>query len=109
MMAKSLNLKVVIIISFLILTLLVGCTGVPIRLKSTADKSMRFLSAEMATHKMFLEPVLVDQFQITDDLWCLTYEIGPDYFFSSRWVKQENEWIKIELQPYVENCAWAQR
>lgn len=68
---------------------------------------MRFLLAEMATHEIFLKPVLVDQQQISENQWCLTYEIGPDYFFSSSWERQDYDWVQIELLPYVENCNWA--
>lgn len=89
------------------LIFLTGCTGIPIRLKSAADQDMRFLLAEMATHEIYLEPVMVDQHQISDQKWCLTYEIGPDYYFSSSWERQAYDWTRSELLPYVENCDWA--
>ena len=104
---KALNFKIIRIITIFSLIILVGCSGVPMRLKSTAERSMKFLVAGMTPHEGFLEPVLVDQNQINENLWCLSYEIGPDYFFSSRWEKQENQWVRTELQPYVENCDWA--
>ena len=104
---NTLNFKIIRFITIFSLITLVGCSGVPMRLKSTADRSMKFLTAEMATHYIFLEPVLVDQNQINENLWCLSYEIGPDYFFSSRWEKQENQWVRTELHPFVENCDWA--
>jgi hypothetical protein len=77
------------------------------RLKSTAERSMKFLVAGMTPHEGFLEPVLVDQHQMAEELWCLTYEIGPDFFFSSRWEKQDYDWMRTELRSYSENCNWA--
>ena len=77
------------------------------RLKSTVERSMKFLVAGMTPHEGFLEPVLVDQHQIAEELWCLTYEIGPDYFFSSRWEKQDYDWMRTELRPFTTNCNWA--
>jgi len=108
---KGLNLtfKTTRFITIFTLISLVGCSGVPIRLKSMADRSMKFLTAEMATHYIFLEPVLVDQQQMAEEKWCLTYEIGPDYFFSSRWEKQDNLWVRTEIQLFIENCDWARR
>jgi len=104
---KALNFKIIRFITIFSLIILVGCAGIPMRLKSTADRSMKFLAARMTPHEGFLEPVLADQYQMAKELWCLTYEIGPDYFFSSQWEKQENQWVRTELQPYVENCDWA--
>ena len=89
------------------LIILVGCSGVPMRLKSTAERSMKFLVAGMTPQEGFLEPVLVDQHQMAEELWCLTYEIDQDYFFSSSWERQEYDWTRSELLPYVENCDWA--
>ena len=104
---KALTFKIIRFITIFSLIILSGCAGVPMSLKSSAERSMKFLTAGMTPHEGFLEPVLVDQHQIMEELWCLTYEIGPDYFFSSRSEKQENQWVRTELQPYVENCDWA--
>jgi len=104
---KALTCKIIRFITIFSIIILVGCTGVPMRLKSTADRSMKFLAVGMTPHDVFLEPVLVDQHQMAEERWCLAYEIGLDFFFSSRWEKQENQWVRTELQPYVENCDWA--
>ncbi len=89
---------------------LVACSGIPLRLKRTADENMRVLNAEMAVaieganHN---KPVLTETYQVTEEKWCLTYELGPDFSFSSLWEKQEKDWVRLELQPYVNNCNWA--
>ena len=104
---KTPTFKTIRFVTIFSLIVLVGCSGVPMRLKSTGERSMKFLVAGMTPLEGFLEPVLVDQHQLAEELWCLAYEIGPDHFFSSKWEKQENQWVRTELQPYVENCDWA--
>lgn len=100
-------MKIIQWIAIISILFLSSCSGIPMRLKSTADQSMKFLVAGMTPLEGFLEPVLVDQHQLAEELWCLAYEIGPDYFFSSKWEKQENQWVRTELQPFVDNCDWA--
>ena len=97
-------LKVFIVISLILLT---ACSGIPLRLKSTADQSMKFLLAEMAIHEIFLEPVHVGQHQFTEEKWCLTYQLGSNFYFSSIWEKQEYDWIRTDLRSYTSNCNWA--
>ena len=92
------------------LIFLVACSGIPIRLNRTADESMRVLNAEMAVAiegNNHLHPVLTDTYQISEEKWCLTYELGPEFSFSSLWEKQEQDWVRLELRPYVDNCNWA--
>ena len=103
-------LKKTHLIFLISLFLLTACSGLPIRLKRTADQSMRFLNAEMvhAIEDMnHDDPILTDTHQIDELNWCLTYELGPDFSFSSLWEKQEQDWVQVELQPYVNNCNWA--
>lgn len=104
---KALTFKIIRFISIFSFITLVGCSGVPMRLKSTAERSMKFLADGMTPHVVYLEPILVDQHQMAEERWCLAYEIGLDFCFSSRWEKQDNQWVRTELQPYVENCDWA--
>ena len=104
---KALNFKIIRIITIFSLIILVGCSGVPMRLKSTAERSMKFLVAGMTPHEGFLEPVLVDQNQINENLWCLSYEIGHLLWFSTLWEKQERDWLRTEIRPFIENCNWA--
>jgi hypothetical protein len=104
---KVMTFKKIRFFTILSLIILVGCSDVPMRLNSTAERSMKFLAAGMTPLEGFLEPVLVDQHQMAEELWCLTYEIGPDYFFSSRWKKQEYDWKRTELRSFTTNCNWA--
>lgn len=87
-----------------------GCSDLPLRLKSTADRSMHFLNAEMATaieSMNYIRPIMTDTHQIQEDLWCLTYILGPEFSFSSLWEKQDQTWIQTEIRPYVIDCNWA--
>ncbi len=96
-----------------ILTLLIilsGCSGLPMRLKNSADQSMRYLNAEMSVAiegSNHSHPLMKDSHQISEEKWCLTYELGPEFRFSSLWEKQGQDWVQIELRPYVDNCNWA--
>ncbi len=98
------------ILAIAALVSLTGCSGLPMRLSSTADQSMRFLNAEMSTaleSMNYIHPLMTDTHQITEEKWCLTYELGPDFIFSSLWEKQVQDWVQVELLPYVVNCNWA--
>ena len=90
--------------------ILSGCSGLPMRLKSTADQSMLYLSAEISivdeSFKL-MDPLIIDQRQISEDKWCLTYEVGHEFPYSSLWEKHEQNWVRVELRPYEENCRWA--
>lgn len=82
------------------------------RLKSSADRAMEYLNAEMSTAIEgfnHLKPIMTDTHQISEEKWCLTYELGPQFSFSSIWERQDHQWVQIEMQPYVENCNWARR
>lgn len=107
---RFLNMKKIWVAStILILIFLVGCSGLPRKLIRTADKEMSFFIAEN-THiteaGLYLEPLLIDQFQVAEEKWCLTYEIGHLLWFSTLWEKQERDWVQTEIRPYVENCDW---
>ena len=100
-------MKLFILVAALSIFFLSSCSGLPLRLQSAADQSMEYLLAEMATHEIFLEPVIVEQYQITDEQWCLTYQLGLNFYFSSMWEKQDYNWIRTELRSYTANCNWA--
>jgi hypothetical protein len=98
------------ILTIAMLIFVTGCSGLPMRLKSTADQSMHFLNAEMSTAIEgfnHIHPLLKDNHQISEEKWCLTYELGPEFSFSSLWEKQVQDWVQVELRPYVENWDWA--
>ena len=98
------------LLTIAILIILSGCSGLPMRLKSTADQSMSFLNAEMSTALESMNynyPIITDTHQISEHKWCLTYELGPEFSFSSLWEKQAQAWVQVELRPYVVNCNWA--
>lgn len=87
-----------------------GCSGMPMRLKSTSYQAMHFLNAEMSTaieSMNYIKPIMTDAHQIHEDKWCLTYKLGPEFSFSSMWEKQEQTWIQTEIRPYVDDCNWA--
>ncbi|MDO9086051.1 MAG: hypothetical protein Q7U53_07590 [Anaerolineaceae bacterium] len=100
-------MKIVKWIAILSIFFLSSCSRIPMRLNSTADQSMNFLMAEMVTHEVFLKPVMTDQYQIAEGQWCLTYQFGSNFYFSSMWEKQEYDWVRSELRPYIANCNWA--
>ena len=94
------------------LILISGCTGLPLRLKGTADQSMFLLNQEMdsAIESMnYHLPRMTAAYQIGENQWCLIYELGPEFYFSSLWEKQVQDWKQIEIRPYVDNCDWAHR
>ncbi|MBE0685505.1 MAG: hypothetical protein IH585_05850 [Anaerolineaceae bacterium] len=103
-------MKKVLVIIITGLTFLSGCTGMPMRLKSTADQAMHFLNAEMSTaieSMNHFRPIMTDAHQVHENKWCLTYELGPEFSFSSMWEKLEQTWIQTEIRPYVDDCNWA--
>ena len=92
--------------------LLTSCTGLPVRLQTAANQSMEYLNAEMSTAIEgfnHYKPILTDRHQLSEVQWCLTYELGPLFSFSSLWQKVEQDWIQTELRPYEGNCNWARR
>lgn len=97
----------------LILTLLflVGCSsGPPRKLVKTAENKMLVFMAQnsnITEANMYLKALLIDQKQLSEEKWCLTYEIGDLLWFSTIWEKQERDWVQTEIQPYVDNCNWA--
>lgn len=101
------GLKTINWVAILSIFFLSSCSGIPMRLKSTADQSMNFLMAEMATHELFLQPVKTEQYQIAEEQWCLIYQFGSNFYFSSMWEKQDYDWVRTELRSYVANCNWA--
>jgi hypothetical protein len=89
---------------------LTACSEIPVRLKRTADRSTYILNHEMEDaigHRNYEDPIFTDSCQLSEERWCLTYKLGPEFSFSSLWEKQEQEWVQIELKPYVDNCNWA--
>jgi hypothetical protein len=79
------------------------------RLQKSADRAMAFLNAEMSTaieSQNYIKPILIDQHQLSETKWCLTYELGPQFSFSSMWEREEQEWVQTEMRPYVGNCDW---
>lgn len=89
--------------------ILSSCSGIPYKLKKSADKSIAYFAAEVTAISeapMYFNPLLTDQLQITEEKWCLTYEIGPFLWFSTMWEKQDREWIQTDFKPYTENCNW---
>ena len=102
-------MKKIIFLVLVNLILLSGCSGMPYRLKKTAENYMlRFISenASITEENLYLEPLLVDQFEVSDNQFCLTYEIGHLIRISTLWEKQDREWERIEIQPYTDNCNW---
>lgn len=92
------------------LIFLSACSSLPIRLKSTAEKSMFLLNSELNVtieNLNYIHPIMTDTYQLGEEKWCLTYELGPQFRFSSLWEKQEQDWVQLELRPFVENCNWA--
>ena len=90
--------------------ILSGCSGLPMRLKSTADQSMLYLSAEISiVNESFniMDPLITGMRQISEDKWCLIYEVGHEFPYSSLWEKQGQQWVRVELRPYEETCNWA--
>ncbi|HSM24527.1 MAG TPA: hypothetical protein VK856_06655 [Anaerolineaceae bacterium] len=90
--------------------ILSGCSGPPMKLKKTADRAFKIMSSEMANiteFENYLEPLMVDMYEVSEESWCLTYEIGHLLRFSTLWEKQERDWVQTEIRPYVENCNWA--
>lgn len=92
--------------------LLSNCSGLPLRLKSNADQAMAFLNAEMSTaieSQNYMHPILTDTHQLHETQWCLTYELGPLFSFSSMWERVDQDWVQTEMRPYVDDCNWARR
>ena len=99
--------RIIAIISILFLS---SCSGPPLKLKKTVDRAMKIMSSEMSNiteFENYLEPIMLDTHQVSEDTWCFTYEIGHLLYFSTLWQKQNSEWVKTELLPYEENCNWA--
>jgi hypothetical protein len=99
--------NIVAIIGILFLS---SCSGPPLKLKKTVDRSMKIMSSEMSNiteFENYLEPIMLDSYKVSEDTWCFTYEIGHLLYFSTLWQKQDSEWVKTELRPYEENCNWA--
>ncbi len=89
-----------------------ACSGLPLRLEKTAEKAMLFFMAQntnITEANLYLEPLLIDQLQVTEDKWCLTYEIGHLLWFSTLWEKQVQDWVQTDIRPYTENCNWARQ
>ena len=92
------------------LVVLSGCSDILLKLKKSASQEMlTFMSqkSNITEAKMYLEPILIDQLPVTEDKWCLTYEIGHLLWFSTIWEKQERDWVRTEIRPFIENCNWA--
>ena len=90
--------------------LLSNCSGLPLRLKNNADQAMAILNAEMSTaieSQNYMHPILTDTYQQNETQWCLTYELGPQFSFSTMWERVDQDWVQTEMRPYVENCNWA--
>ncbi|MBE0685506.1 MAG: hypothetical protein IH585_05855 [Anaerolineaceae bacterium] len=103
-------MKKLLIIALLSVVILSGCSDMPLKLKKTASHEMLIFIAQnsnITEDNLYLEPLLIDQFQVTEDKWCLTYEIGHLLCFSTMWEKQERNWVRTEIRPFVENCNWA--
>lgn len=103
-------MKKIIVIACIVLVFLNGCSGVPGKLKKTAHKQMIVFMAQnsnITEANLYDEPFIIDQLQLTEDQWCLTYEIGHLLWFSTLWEKQEKQWIQTEIRPYVDHCNWA--
>lgn len=101
--------KIILILLFSML-ILSSCSGLPYGLKKAADKDLSYFAAEV-THiteaPMFDSPKLTDQLQVTEDKWCLTYEISSFIWVSTLWEKQDRVWVRTDIKPYFENCNWA--
>jgi hypothetical protein len=108
---KGSNMRKLRVIFFVFaLIFLVGCSGPPRKLLKTADYDMLVFMAQnsnITEDNLYIDPLLVDEYQVTEDKWCLTYEIGHLLRFSTMWEKQDREWVQTEIRPYVENCNWA--
>ena len=93
-----------------VVMILSSCSGAPYKLKKTAERDMLIFGAtntQMTEAEMYSEPLLIDQLQITEDKWCMTYEIAPLLRFSTIWDKQERDWVRTDIKPNTENCNWA--
>lgn len=94
-----------------ILVFLAACSGPPMKLKRTSEKAIVLLNAELSNVNEFSQindPTIVDMLQISDTEWCLVHKITNDIFFASLWQKVDSNWEQIALEPYVDNCNWAQ-
>lgn len=103
-------MKKFFLVALTCLVILSGCSDIPLKLKKTASQEMLIFMAQnsnITEDNLYLEPLLIDQFQVTEDKWCLTYEIGHLLWFSTLWEKQERVWVRTEIQPFIENCNWA--
>lgn len=103
-------MKKLLTVSLVCLIFLSACSDIPLKLKKTASQEMKIFIAEnsnITEANLYVEPLIIDQLQVTEDKWCLTYEIGHLLRFSTLWEKQEREWVRTEIQPFIENCSWA--
>lgn len=103
-------MKKLLMVALVCLLILSGCSDIPLKLKKTASQEMLTFMAEnsnITEANMYLEPLLIDQLQVSEDQWCLTYEIGHLLWFSTMWEKQERDWVRTEIRPFIENCNWA--
>lgn len=103
-------MKKLLLVSLIALIFLAACSGLPRKLVKTADYEMLLFMAKNSSiteDNLYIDPLMVDEFQVTEDKWCLTYEIGHLLRFSTMWEKQEGDWVQTEIRPYVENCNWA--
>jgi hypothetical protein len=103
-------MKKLLLVALIGLIFLTACSGLPRKLVKTADYEMLMFMAKNSSiteDNLYIDPLMVDEFQVTEDKWCLTYEIGHLLRFSTMWEKQGRDWVQTEIRPYVENCNWA--
>lgn len=68
-------MKKILLVALISLIVLSGCSDIPVKLKKTASQEMLAFMAEnsnITEANMYLEPLLIDQLQVTEDKWCLT-------------------------------------
>lgn len=102
------NKKPLIFLVFLLM-FLVGCSPIPLKLKRTSENAIKLLNSELSNVNEFSqmnEPTIVDTLQISETDWCLVHQITKDVYFASHWQKEGNDWQKVEVHPYVDNCDW---
>ena len=107
---KGGKLKKLLLIALICLVILSGCSDIPLKLKKTANQEMKIFIAQnsnITEANLYSEPLIIDQYQVNENKWCLTYEIGHLLWFSTLWEKQERDWVRTEIRPFEENCSWA--
>jgi hypothetical protein len=89
--------------------LLTGCSGGPPRsLRKTADEAMKIFFVEQANEYEFSTGAeMIDNYQLSETEWCLAYEGGETLHTATIWEKDSDEWRRVELRNFTEDCNWS--